>query len=198
MMPHEYRMAIAAALTAFALFASAAPVPKHLMKDKPYWLTAVGTKWVYVQNEQEWTEEITRADAIQGGTHLTVRGRYLDDTYDVTPDGVTERTAGQFTLDSLIMRFPIKTGDSWAFAYPIQNGLLCEGGKVAVGAEEDIKVAAGTFRATKVVCTVTEVNGKPVNKPYTYTHWYAKGVGTIRVEWANGSRELKSFTPAPQ
>lgn len=95
-----------------------------------------------------------------------------------------------------MLRFPIKTGDSWTFAYPIQKGLLCEGGKMSVGEDEDIKVPAGTFRATKVVSTVTEVDRKPINKPYAYAHWYAKGVGLVRAEWDGGGRELKSFTPA--
>lgn len=193
------RQSLLAVATAFSTFAlSAAPIPKHLMKDEPpYWPTAVGTKWVYVQDGKEHTEEITKAESQKNGIlRLTVRVRNWDETFDVAPDGVTLRMAGHFTIDSLMVRFPIKSGDSWTFVYPIQKGLLCEGGKITVGEEEDVKVLAGTFRATKVVTTVTEVDGKPINKPRTYTHWYAKGVGLVRLEWDGGGRELKSFTPA--
>jgi len=194
--PHMRFVRAVIALTTLLLL-GAAPVPKQLMKDEPYWPTAVGTKWVYEQGGKESTQEITKVEARDGGTtRLTVRTKNGDDIIDVAPGGVTQRTVSTFTLDTLIVRFPIKAGDSWAFAYPVQAGLHCIGGKMTVGEEEDVKVPAGTFRATKVVCTVTEVRGKPIDKPYTLTHWYAKGVGLVRVEWDGGERVLKAFAPA--
>lgn len=193
-MKHLSRILIAAVLTAIALFASAAPVPKD-RRDESYWPITVGTRWVYEQNGQESTEEITKVEPLKAGVRLTIRVRDWDDMVDVAPDGVTKRTTGKFTLDQLALRFPIKSGDSWAVSTPIQMGLVCEAGKMTVGDEEDIKVPAGTFRATKVVNTVAEVGGKPIELPYTYAFWYAKGVGMVRIEWNGGFRALKSFTP---
>lgn len=93
------RVCVLAALSAFALSASAAPVPKHLMKNERYWPTAVGTKWVYVRDGKEFTEEITKVEARKDGTlRLTLQVRNWDEVVDVAPDGVTHRTAvGQFT-----------------------------------------------------------------------------------------------------
>ncbi|MDY3557603.1 hypothetical protein R5W23_000130 [Gemmata sp. JC673] len=179
--------------------ASAAPVPKHLMpKDEGFWPTAVGTKWEYEQPEFAFTEEITKADPIKSGVRLTVRVRSKgewDATYEVGPGGVFARTDGPFVIEKQMIRLPVKVGDSWAFAYPIQKGLKCDGGTVTVSGSEEVKVPAGTFMATKVVSTVTEVGGQPIPKPTTYTDWYAKGVGLIRRDWDGGGRVLKSFTP---
>ena len=97
-------------------------------------------------------------------------------------------------MDTRVLRFPIKPGDVWPLVIPIQKGLVCDGGAVTVGDSEDVKVPAGTYRATKVVSKVTEVDGKPIPQPRTYTYWYAKGVGLVKVEWNGGGRELKSFT----
>ncbi len=189
-------------LTMFALVlptAGAAPVPKHLMKDEPYWPTAVGTKWVYEQGGKEMPEEITHSEPLKGGVRLTLRAQGMDRTTDVGADGVIQRTLHKWTLDIQTVRLPLKVGDTWAFRIPIQDGLHAEAGTMTVGEDEDVKVPAGKFRATKVVQTVTEAGGKPVNQPYTYTSWYAKGVGLVKMEWTQwggGSRELKSFAPA--
>src|SRR4051812_19176427 len=81
----------------------AAPVPKHLMKDEPYWPTAVGTKWVYQQGEREATEEITKAEATRDGMRLTIMTEQ-EDVVDVTPGGMTARTIGKCNLDVLMVR----------------------------------------------------------------------------------------------
>ena len=178
--------------------AGAAPVPKHLMKDEPYWPTAVGTKWVYEQGGKEMPEEITHAEPLKGGVRLTIRAQGMDRTTDIGTDGVIQRTLSKWALDTQTVRFPLKAGDTWTFRMPIQDGLHCEAGTMTVGEAENVKVPAGTFRATKVVQTVTEAGGKPVNPPYTYTFWYAKGLGLVKLEWGQwggGSRELKSFSP---
>jgi hypothetical protein len=182
------------ALTTLLLL-GAAPVPKHLMKDRPYWPTAVGTKWVYDLNGMEEAEEITGAEEHNGGTRLTVRCRLWDNTVDVSKEVVIRRTLGQFRLDAEMVRFPLKAGDSWAVAQPIQEGIQANAGTMTVGETKDVSVPAGKFRATKVTFEVTEVNGQPIAKPQTFTYWYARGVGTIRVEWDGGEKVLKSFTP---
>ena len=178
--------------------AVAAPVPKHLMKGESFWPTAVGTKWVYEQGGKEMIEEITKAEEVKGGLRLTVRFQFhgqWDNFVEVTPDAVIKRTNGKFVIDQQILRLPVEAGNSWKYALPQQEGLLCEGGTMTTGESEDVKVLAGTFRATKVVSKVSEVDGKPIPQPRTYTYWYAKGVGLVKVEWSGGGRELKSFTP---
>ena len=182
------------ALTTLLLL-GAAPVPKHLMKGQPYWPTAIGTKWVYDLNGMEEAEEITKAEEHNGGMRLTVRCRLWDNTVDVSKEGVIRRMLGQFRLDAEMARFPLKAGDSWTVAQPIQEGIQANAGTMTVGETKDVSVPAGKFRATKVTFEVTEVNGKPIAKPQTFTYWYAQGVGTIRVEWDGGEKVLKSFTP---
>ena len=166
--------------------ADAAPVPKHLMKDEPFWPTTVGAKWVYTVGETERVEEIIKAEARQDAMRLTIRGSLGDSTIDVTRAGVTLRTFDKAVLNYPLIQFPLRAGDSWVNACPVRGGVVKghapEGGCRTVGEEEDIKVPAGTFRATKVVYVVTEVNGRPLAKPSTGASWYAKGVGVVRVE----------------
>jgi hypothetical protein len=189
--------AIVAMLMSFG--AVAAPVPKHLMpKEVPYYPTEVGTKWVYIQNDMERPEEITKSEAQGGALRLTVqvgaKGE-LTVTSDVSKDEVIERTSGNFKIDRTVLRFPLKEGDSWDFVCPIQKGLHAESGKITVCETEDVTVPAGKFRATKVVFTVTEVNGEARPIPHAYTFWYAQGIGLVRLEYRGGEKVLKSFTP---
>ncbi len=175
--------------------AVSAPVPKQ-PKEVPYWPTEVGTKWVYIQNGMERPEEITKSEVQGGAMRLTVEiGGELSVTYDVSKNEVIQRTCANFKIDQTVLRFPIKEGDSWEFVCPIQMGLLAQSGKIAVGETEDVTVPAGKFRATKVLFTVNEVNGKALDIPQSYTSWYAQGVGLVRLEYKDGEKVLKSFTP---
>ena len=72
--------------------------------------------------------------------------------------------------------------------------MLAEAGKITVGANEEVAVTAGTCRATKVTFTATMADGLVVAKPYTYTHWFAQGIGLVRLEYPGGEKVLKSFT----
>lgn len=175
--------------------ALAAPAPKPAVKDEPFWPTAVGTKWVYNFGGGEVTEEITKSEAIKDGTKLTVTRSEEQSQIEVTSKGVVLRVSGSYTLDLQMLRFPIKAGDSWTFAYPMQKGLQSDAGTMTVGEDEDIKVGAGAFRATKVVRTVTTVGGLPIEKPRVYTYWFVRGVGLVKQQYDGVTLELKSFTP---
>ena len=173
--------------------AIAAPVPKPAVKDEPFWPTAVGTKWVYNFGGGEVTEEITKSEAIKDGTKLTVTRSEEQSLIEVTSKGVVLRSSSSFTVDLQMLRFPIKAGDSWTFAYPKQKLLRADAGTMTVDGEEEVKVSAGVFKATKVLRAVTSVEGLPIEKPRVYTYWFVRGVGLVKLEWSGNVQELKSF-----
>lgn len=175
-----------------ALPAGAAPVPKHLMKDEPFWPTEVGTKWVYERNGKESVHVITKAEKIAGGTRLTIK---IDDTgelavYDVGSSGVIHRSACGQQIDGLILRLPSKPEDTWIISPP--EGTKRPHARVTVGETEEIRVPAGTFRAIKVTIAQITADGKAFEDQPPSTHWFAPGVGSIKID---DIRALKSFTP---
>ena len=175
---------------------TAAPVPKHLMKDEPFWPTAVGTKWVYEQNGQEMIEEITKAESLKEGVRLTMRlswGDTSQEIFDVSPESIVQRAVFGRECSLTLIQFPLKTGAMWAFEF--NQGNFTEQGEAKVGEDADLKTPAGTFRAKKVVFKVTEKDKKPIKNCRTYTYWFAKGVGLVKLEWDGGGRVLKSFAP---
>jgi hypothetical protein len=181
--------------------AQAAPVPKHLMKkEQSFYPTEVGTKWTYKQQGLEFTQEITKSEESDGKTQLTVKekGAGLGElTLEISKEGVFKRTDGPFRLDTWLLKFPLKPGDSWKVETPIQKGLRAHSGQMKVEKEEDVEVPAGKFRATKVVFEVTVVDGNPLAQAETYTYWYVAGIGEVRFDNDGAQwRVLTAFTPA--
>ncbi|QEL19928.1 hypothetical protein [Limnoglobus roseus] len=183
---------------------AAAPVPKESAKES-YYPTAPGTKWVYRQENREWAEEITKSDRRKAETLLTVRitegGTSYDDTYSITDGGLTKLTTGEFRIERLLLKLPVKKGNEWSVDVPVQAGLLAEGGTAAAGDAEAVDVPAGQYRAVPVRFTVTKADGRELPKPgRTYTHWYAPDVGLVKFRCKDGGAEvvrvLKAFTPA--
>jgi len=184
---------------AILLSAQAAPVPTHLMpKEPPFYPTEVGTKWEYEQSDgMNFSEEVIRAEVRDGKTRLTVRVRSRgtwEQTFEVSKEGVYWRTEGEFKVDRCVLRFPVKAGDSWAVEEPLQRGLRTRTGRMTVGKEEEVRLPAGTFRATPVAFEVTADSGRVLAKPETHTYWYAPGVGLVRVSSPTGERTLTAFT----
>ncbi|QEL18635.1 TapB family protein [Limnoglobus roseus] len=180
---------------------SAAPVPK-VADQKPFYPTAVGTKWVYRQEKREWMDEITAAEQRDAVTTLTVRrteGKALsEDIFSVSADGVTWVTTDKFPIEARILKLPLATGDQWSVDPPVVRGIRNEPGEYTVGTAEDVTVPAGKFRAYPVQFVEAERNGKkPKESGTKNTHWYAPGVGLVkfRNEKPELIRELKSFTP---
>jgi hypothetical protein len=60
---------------------------------------------------------------------------------------------------------------------------------------ETVTVGAGTFSAVKLVTTIT-VTEQEESTPYTYTSWYAEGVGMVKFDSVNLTRSLVSWTLA--
>lgn len=179
---------------------SAAPVPKAKPVE-PYFPTAVGTRWVFErENGNLLTEEITEVSEKDGEWRITVRttqnGHHHDEKYTLTEKQVVKRTTGQFKLDMVLLQLPAKEKDSWEFEIPIQRALKCDAGTMTVGKTEKIEVPAGTFEAVPVVSETTAVNGKAIPTPEKCTRWWVAGVGLVKIEYADGYRVLKEFTPA--
>lgn len=191
---------VGSSLVLFVTSVSAAPVPKAKPVE-PYFPTEVGTKWVYErQNGKLLTEEVIAVTEKDGERRVTVRSYeqdgHWDCTFTVTEKEVVQRTAIQFKLDFLLMRLPLKEQNSWEFEIPIQQGFKCDAGKMTVGKAEKIEVPAGTFEAVPVVSETTAVNGKAIPTPEKCTRWWVAGVGLVKIEYADGYRVLKEFTPA--
>ncbi|WP_162668130.1 hypothetical protein [Gemmata massiliana] len=182
----------------------AAPVPKHLAGEKPFWPTAVGTQWVYTKGELEVTDEIVKAEKLPESILLTVRVRTngrrqpWEATYELSKDAVLFRGKRDLQAVETALRFPIKNEDSWEVKPPPHPTSPAHGGRSRVEGTEDVRVPAGTFRATKVVLNVTELNGQPFNPTFARAAWYVQGIGLVKLQYGlPGAAEkvLKSFTP---
>jgi hypothetical protein len=67
--------------------------------------------------------------------------------------------------------------------------------RMEVMGTETVTVRAGTFSAVKMVTTIT-VTEEGESTPYTYTSWYAEGVGMVKFDSINLTRSLVSWTLA--
>jgi hypothetical protein len=174
---------LAGCLTLLCSLALAAPVPKDAGKNVIYFPTTVGARWVYEDADGE-TEEVEVYEVEKDGDNFVVGRRRVGETTPYTkmivsaaglrqpPDRGTEKG---WVLKAL------KSGESWE---------VPDGGKRTVYGPEEVKVAAGTFKALKVVW---ESEGR------TLTSWYAPSVGEVkrtikRNDVETVYRSLKSFT----
>jgi hypothetical protein len=176
-------------LTAYSVFlfyltAFAAPVPKDAGKNTVYFPTTVGAKWVY-EDADGATEEVEVYEVVKDGDSFVVGRRRVGETTPYTKMIVSAEGLRQPPDRGVEKGWVLKTlksGDSWK---------VPDGSKRTVYGPEEIKVAAGTFKALKVVW---EAEGQ------TLTSWYAPGVGEVkrtikRCGVETVYRSLKSFTP---
>ena len=171
----------------------AAPVPKHLMKNRPayYFPTTVGAKWEY---ESGTVVVVSKVEEGKGAKVVTVtydgqKGAPFE-VVEVSAAGLVRTVSGGGKLDPplVMLKGPVKVGDSWAMS---TAGL--EGAKT-IGAVETIKVPAGTFEAVRVDSDYTFVGRRRLNSA-----WYAPGVGLLKMtEDGNTIWLLKSFTPGKE
>ncbi len=184
---------------------SAAPVPKAKPKHR-YFPTEIGTKWVYKQGKQEWTDEITKVAERDGATWLAIRktegGKSTERSYSVGENEFIWRKDSDFTIDRIILKFPPKKGETWTVETPIQKGFeFALSGIMTVGAEEEITVPAGKYKAFPVMFELTAVEDEKLPKPTKInTAWYAENVGLVMFRDVEGSavRDLISFVPPPK
>lgn len=169
--------------------AVAAPVPTHLMKAPPpaYYPTVPGTILVYDREGELETRRIETVEAKDGGKLVTTVRVRADGTHAkfhkvlVNAKGVfIVEGAGQAVYRSPIemIRLPFQPGESWAADDTNST-------RKSIG-EEVIKVPGGEFKCLKITSEITGAR--------TTTHWYARGVGVVKIDYGSSTLELKSIT----
>jgi hypothetical protein len=198
-----YRSLAVLAVLPLVVLAPAAPVPPGAEKPVPYFPTKVGAKWVYEQPEYQMTLLVTKVEAAEGGSLVTVEnvvegGKHIPiHKVLVTKTGVafTEEAGEAYTPPWVHLRLPHRAGAEWdttANRLLLANGALMTFHSAATDrGEEEVRVPAGTFRALRVD-SEWSANGQGRERK---KEWFAPGVGTVKIEWANTVRVLKSFTP---
>jgi hypothetical protein len=186
-------------VTALLAASLSAPVPK-LKPPVPYFPVAKGTKWVLektiggtVIEVAEEMLEVTETDAGYAvsvtSSELRKSGPAKVSHAEYLVSGTTVmRTRGEdrWTLLDL----GVKAGEGWK---GVERQHFGSKGTVTytVGAEEEVEVPAGRFKAVPV----SEQRGLKETKSI---RWYAPGVGVVKVEndvLLKWTAELKSFTP---
>ena len=105
-----------------------------------------------------------------------------------TPEGVMARRDER---EQIIMRFPMKPGDSWTIDFPTEDLAEC-----AVLEPETINVLGKPATASKL--RVVRTNRKNGKKTTDY-EWYVRGIGLARMEVTFGLKatfELERFEKA--
>jgi hypothetical protein len=177
----------------FPLLAPAAPVPKHLMKDRPpnYYPTTVGATWVYTFAGREETRFISKVEEVNGAKLVTVeQERGVWEKMSVSANGLARVQIFATALDPplIMLQAPFRVGHSWEDK---TAGIL---GTKTISAIEQVKVPAGTFEAVRVDAAYTLVGMKNND-----SFWYAPGVGLVKMVYGGGQEcVLKSFTPGKE
>ena len=208
------RLLVLLAPVLLAAFAQSAPVPKHLMPKDPLLdhPTAVGTKWVYESGRIEETLVLTKAERKDGAVLVTIEcvtAPGMTRPYQkvlVNDKGwfVTEEGGEAYDTPWCVLKLPHQAGQKWGTDLTRGDGRLAFKGASRAGAPGRVKVPAGEFTATPVESkyTVTRVSdAAPVaDLSMGTTHWYASGVGLVRVDEPVGRTQkvLKSFTPGKE
>lgn len=180
----------------FALSAPAAPVPKHLMKDrKPayYFPTTVGAKWEYDSRTVS-VAAVDDSKDVRGAKVVTVcdaspNGRgAIDEVMEVSETGLRRIGFGgdPFDVPLPMLQGPFEVGTKWEIKTKGAEGI----GEIT--AFEVIEVPAGKFEAVRVDL-VQKKQGRTIRA------WYAPGVGLLKM--TENDRTiwlLKSFTPGKE
>ena len=135
----------------FAGRASAAPIPKHLMKPAPqYFPTQVGAKRVYLRGDAEETQVVTKVEVKENEKIVTVEEVAKDGTkkpyqvVSVRPDGVylVAESGRKYDTPWCVFKTPAVVGQEWETATSQGKDWMIRGTKKVI-AEERLKVPAG-------------------------------------------------------
>jgi hypothetical protein len=161
-------------------------------EPKPFHPTAVGTKWVYQNDDREQTVVLETVEK-QGTRTVVTLVEHLkgDETHPYETMAIAGN--GLFRVDVIglkgkqpmcLLQLPPKAGDKWEI--PLADKPL---GPMTVStiALEEVTVPAGTYKAWRVEANFP---GKPIG-----TCWFAPGVGLVKSTWSGGKQELRSFSP---
>lgn len=191
-----------------ALTASAAPVPKHLMKEPVlYHPVEPGAKWVYQfysVDDQIGREDVEVVIAVRepkgaSGVKVAELGSIFDGKTQtsgcytaVSPAGLVEgymSATGYFVPRTETLRVSAEPGTSWEVK--VGEGRTGRTEKHTFRGEEIIDVPVGRFRALRVDSVFLYNNGEK----QVWHRWYAPGLGLVKFEDVEGRRKvLKEFT----
>lgn len=174
--------------------APAAPVPKHLMKNRPvyYFPTAPGATWVY----GEQTFVVEGVEEARGTKVVTVAAVHADGTrarsevMEVSETGLVRLGCGgpRFDVPLVMLQAPYRVGTTWEIRTAGAQGTG------TITALETIKVPAGTFASVRV-----EIDQTFGGRPRTIRAWYAPGVGLLKMtDGDNVIWLLTSFAPGKE
>ena len=175
--------------------------------EKPVY--KVGDKWVFTQTHADgkasrWSREIVEV----APDHLTVRlgaanTAEYDDAMNSAPNGAQNAR--------VLVRYPLKVGDSWSFSRRAgSSGQGEERGNAKVTQHESITVPAGRYECFRIEAESTTAT-RGVNDQQKWVRWYCPAVKwiareeirTVSSRYGQGSShseaisELVSFTPGP-
>jgi hypothetical protein len=190
---------------ALAMTASAAPVPKHLMKEPVlYHPVEPGAKWVYQFHGaddpigREVVEVVVAVHHPKGepGVKVAELGSVFEGKtrgsgcyVGVSRTGLVEgymSASGNFVGHTPSLRIGDAPGTRWETAYDENNKQ-----KHIFRGEEDVEVPAGKFRALRVE-TAYYYKGAAGQ---VWNRWYAPGIGMVKlVDAQGGTKVLKEFT----
>ena len=175
-------------------------------KEKFYFPTVVGTKWVYKEANVETTEVITAVEEKNGSKFVTVarerkNGKLIpDDLIEVSSRGVFRHTRGHILKIGkepvCLLDLALKPGKRREFDVRGGEQVRSEAGWMVANEPEELEVPAGKFRAIRVDVQLLKISEKAVNPPIAFTCWYALEVGLVKQRSGdNDEKVLVSFKP---
>jgi len=176
-----------------------APLPKDMKERPSYASTSVGSKWVYRDNDGEFTETVTDTLQKEGSIFVTVvrkRPKELEwsKIVRVSDKGVYEMSIDNRQYDSPlpVIVLPLAVGDEWQSRDEYKEVIIKS--VTRVSSFESVEVPAGKFDAVRLQVTI-EVMSSLTARKWTETQWYASGIGLLKVDAKERKVELKSFVP---
>ncbi len=163
-----------------------------LVVNKEYYPLEVGCRWEYRSQlglkikrevaegtEGEWKKMIFTLPLL-GEKTLSMKK---------TPEGIMARRENR---NQLIMRFPMKVGESWTIDFPGEELALC-----TVERPETVEILGKAIPCTKLRVDRTDRKSKKTTRDF---EWYAEGIGlvqvTVTVMKMTQTFTLTSYTPA--
>jgi hypothetical protein len=151
------------------------------METTPYYPLAVGSTWDYKAGDNKFTLKVTKHEKV--GNALCARVEYFVkdksqsfEHVSVTKDGVYRNTfEGKEAMPPvLFLKLPPKKDETWKVDSKV-------GGEAVKGTfknngEEEVKVPAGSYKATVVASQDLEANGMKMS----VTYYFAEKVGMVK------------------
>jgi len=179
------RVARPLVLLALFLLASSPGYAEEKMAETPYYPLAVGTTWHYKTGDgSKFVMKVVaheKPDKVPVAKVELLNDLKKEQAYElisVTKDGVFRYSFSGTIPDKPIqvLKLPLKNGDSWTVDAKALTDTIK--GTFTVGAEKDIEVPAGKFKAFPVTSDDLDASGLRASS----TCYYAAGKGLILQE----------------